>query len=132
MPGKVYIKLKFIEENLKPEEITQLIGLQPTIAAKKGEVIPSGRKFPIDEGTWIYKHDINEIPWNVGNAISELLPLLESKPKLLQFCLDNNVYLEFSVILYLEKDTPIITLEPSLLKRIAAINATIDFDMYII
>lgn len=27
MPEEVYIKLKFIEENLKPEEITQLISM---------------------------------------------------------------------------------------------------------
>lgn len=131
MPEEVYIKLRFIEENLKPETITQLIGIEPTISGKKGDVT-YGRKLPIEEGIWIYKYIINETPWNIGDALSDLLPLVESKPKLIQFCLNNNIFLEFSVILYLATNTPIITLEPSLLKRVAAINATIDFDIYLI
>lgn len=131
MSEKAYVYLKFIDEKLDPSGISSLIGIEPTIAGRKGDLIP-GRKLPIKEGVWMYRHMMDEIPWDVGDAISSLLQLIEPNTALRQFCSDNDIYLEFSVVLYLAINTPIITLEPFLLKRVAAINATIDFDIYLI
>lgn len=132
MAEEVYINLEFFDENLNPDEITRLIGIQPTKSGRKGALIPGGRKFPITEGMWTYKYIITETPWDVGKALAELLPLVESKPELLQYCRDNHIYLEFAVVSFLAQNTPIVILEPSLMKRMAAINAAIDFDTYFI
>ena len=130
MQEEVYIKLRFLEDNLIPEEITNLIKVNPTICGKKGDLV-RGRKLPIEEGLWIYK-SILAPPWNVGEALEKLLPLIEPNEKLRKYCKDFNIYIEFSVIMYLAENAPIVTLEPPLLQRIANIGATIDFDIYFI
>ena len=130
MQEEVYIYLKFVETNLIPEEITNLIKVNPTICGKKGDLV-RGRKLPIDEGWWFYK-SILVPPWNVGEALEKLLPLIEPNEKLRKYCKDFNIYIEFSVIMYLAENAPIVTLEPPLLQRIANIGATIDFDIYFI
>lgn len=130
MQEEVYIKLKFLETNLIPDEITNLIGISPTICGKKGDLV-RGRKLPINEGLWIYK-SIVAPPWNIGEALEKLLPMIETNEKLRKYCKNFNIYREFSVIMYLAQNTPIVTMEPSLLQRIANVGATIDFDIYLI
>lgn len=129
MQEEVYIKFKFLETNLIPAEITNLIKVTPTISGKNGDLI-YGRKLPINEGLWIYKSTVAP-PWNIGEALEKLLPMIETNEKLRKYCKDFNVYIEFSVVMYLAQNTPIVTLEPSLLQRIANVGATIDFDIYL-
>lgn len=126
----VYIKLKFISDELDPQEITKRIGFSPTTAGVKGSCIP-GRKKPIKEGLWAYKYILTEYPWNIEQAIEELLPRLESKPELLDYCRAEDIYVEFSIVMYLNSRTPIFTLAPDLMARLCRINAFIDVDMYI-
>ena len=130
MQEEVYIKLRFVETNLIPEKITNLIKENPTICGKKGDLI-RGRKLLIDVGCWIYK-SILAPPWNVGEALEKLLPMIEPNVKLRKYCKDFNIDIEFSVIMYLAENAPIVTLEPPLLQRIANIGASIDFDIYFI
>ncbi len=130
MQEEVYIKLRFIECELIPEAITDLIGIAPTIAGRKGDLI-RGRKLPITEGLWSYKHRIPP-PWNVGEALEELLPLIEKNTELQEYCKAFDIEIEFSVIMYLVSNTPIVTLFPSLLRRIADVRASVDFDIYLL
>ncbi|MGE4564777.1 MAG: DUF4279 domain-containing protein [Victivallaceae bacterium] len=126
----VYVILKLISDELDPQEITKRIGFAPTKAGVKGSCIP-GRKMPIKEGLWSYQYILTEYPWNIGQAIEELLPRLESKPELLDYCRAEDIYVEFSIVMYLNNRTPIFTLTPDLMARLCRINAVIDVDMYI-
>ena len=130
MQEEVYIKLKFIEDDLVPEEITRLIGIAPAIAGRRGDLI-RGRKLPIKEGLWCCKRNIAP-PWDIGDALDGLLPLIENNEELKQYCRDFNIYVEFSIIMYLADNAPIVTLAPSLLRRIANAGAAINFDIYLL
>ena len=79
---RLEIALRVTSDDLEPERITRMLGVNPTFAARKGEAIDHGG-VPVMQraGTWSYALPASP-EWELGDAIDTLLEQLPADPAL--------------------------------------------------
>lgn len=79
---RVKISLRVAGDDLDPDEVTEVMGVEPTFAARKGEmvdVLGGLRKQPT--GLWVL--DLGDSPeWELADGISTLLDRMPDAPEL--------------------------------------------------
>ena len=79
---RLEIELRVTGDDLDPERITRMLGVNPTLAARKGEQIDRGG-VPIAQRTGIWSWALPPSPeWELGDAIDTLLERLPHDPAL--------------------------------------------------
>jgi hypothetical protein len=79
---RLEIELRVTSDDLDPERITRMLGVNPTAAARKGEEIDvSG--VPVAQRTGVWTYALPASPeWELGDAIDTLLERLPHDPAL--------------------------------------------------
>jgi hypothetical protein len=126
--GKVYFGL--YGDNFEPDEITEMIGLEPTSTNSKGDPLPKKHswKFGLDE----IEADYIDIYEMSSELVSKLKPvsskIVEAKEKF-------NLELVLQVVLWISTDetisTPAIGFESDVIDFLDKVGATIDIDTYL-
>lgn len=79
---RLEIELRVTGDALDPERITRMLGVNPTIAARRGEAIDVGG-VPVMQRTGIWSYALPASPeWELGDAIDTLLERLPHDPAL--------------------------------------------------
>ena len=79
---RLEITLCVTGDHLDPERITRMLGVNPTLAARKGETIDVGG-VPVPQSTGIWSYALPASPeWELGDAIDTLLERLPHDPAL--------------------------------------------------
>ena len=78
----VKISLRVVGEDLDPDEVTELLGVEPTFAARKGEMVEVlGGLRTQPTGLWVL--DLGDSPeWELADGISTLLDRMPDDPEL--------------------------------------------------
>jgi Domain of unknown function (DUF4279) len=79
---RLEIELRVTGDDLDPERITRMLGVNPTIAARRGEEIDvAGVPVAQRTGVWVYALPASP-EWELGDAIDTLLERLPHDPAL--------------------------------------------------
>jgi hypothetical protein len=79
---RVEVSLRIAGDALDPQRITRMLGVTPTFAARKGDVITHGESTVTQQiGIWTYKLPASS-EWELGDAIQTLLERLPADPAL--------------------------------------------------
>ena len=126
---------RVVGDDLDPDEVTELTGLDPSDAWRKGDphvnrigVVLAPRKTSV----WSF-YAPTEFSLDLPELLDGLLDRFEPKR-------DENVALlhrtsstaEVSLHIYMSDQTPIGTISLATLKRIVALNADLDLDLYVV
>ena len=126
---RVKVCLRFFGDSLIPEELTRLLGCQPTVALRKGEVIPNRRY-----------HQVASIgSWRLNGAQPEAMELEEQVKVLLGLVTDDlEVWRELTTTygvdifcgLFLEESNRRFRLSADLVKMLSDRGIEMSFDVY--
>ena len=76
------IELRVTGDDLDPERITRMLGVNPTLAARRGEEVDLGG-VPVPQRTGVWSYSLPASPeWELGDAIDTLLERLPHDPAL--------------------------------------------------
>jgi hypothetical protein len=76
------IELRVTGDDLDPDRITRMLGVNPTLAARKGEAVDVAG-VPVTQPTGIWSYALPASPeWELGDAIDTLLERLPHDPAL--------------------------------------------------
>jgi len=79
---RLEIELRVTGDDLEPERITRMLGVNPTLAARKGEEIDLAG-VPVAQRTGIWSYALPASPeWELGDAIDTLLERMPHDPAL--------------------------------------------------
>ena len=79
---RLEIELRVTGDDLDPERITRMLGVNPSLAARKGEHVDRGG-VPVAQRTGIWSYALPASPeWELGDAIDTLLERLPHDPAL--------------------------------------------------
>jgi uncharacterized protein DUF4279 len=79
---RLEVELRVTADDLDPERITRMLGVNPTVAARKGEDVDVAG-VPVSQPTGIWSYALPASPeWELGDAIDTLLERLPHDPAL--------------------------------------------------
>jgi hypothetical protein len=79
---RLEIELRVSADDLDPERITRMLGVNPTVAARKGEDVDVAG-VPVTQHSGIWSYALPASPeWELGDAIDTLLERLPHDPAL--------------------------------------------------
>lgn len=79
---RLEIELRVTADDLDPERITRMLGVNPTVAARRGEDVDVAG-VPVTQRTGIWSYALPASPeWELGDAIDTLLERLPHDPAL--------------------------------------------------
>jgi hypothetical protein len=116
-------------DDFDPDEVTRLIGIEPTSTRRKGSPTPKHTSWKISSGK--IENDVIDVYDMSSALVSRLLPYVERIAKVKQrFRLE--AFLE--VVLWIttdeSKSMPAIGFEPRVISFLNTVGATIDIDTY--
>jgi uncharacterized protein DUF4279 len=122
--------LLILGDNLVPEEVTALLGIEPKLGVRKGEkfLTSRGSEAQAPTGKWIFGGEYRSPP-NLDEQIVQLLSALPSDATIWP-PLTSRFDCCLSVGAYFNDWTGGITLEPATLGLLSERTLPIDFDMY--
>mmetsp|Transcript_29352 Transcript_29352/g.57150 ORF Transcript_29352/g.57150 Transcript_29352/m.57150 type:complete len:139 (-) Transcript_29352:512-928(-) len=123
--------LRFFGDDLDPDELTRLLGCQPTKSERKGEERVgkvTGRKRIARSGGWRLKAERRE-PGDFDAQISEILDQLTDDMSIWQD-LTSRFRADVFCGLFMKEGNEGISLSNETLQRLAERGLTIDFDIY--
>lgn len=117
-----------------PEELTELLGIEPTIVRHEGNAIP-GRKYNILSPYSMWGYSIwDTIDEDLNNLTEMLLDKFETKAEIIKEYLSEHPVVEVKVWFVIRANSenfPSLYLNKRLISFLGKINACIDFDTYI-
>lgn|GEM_PF-3341080 len=124
------VSLLIDEDDLDPQEITDLFGGKPRLAVRKGEVFTArnGRQRTATTGMWQFGDDWENAP-SVGSQIEALFGQLTQNLDIWK-SVTSWFHCYVSVGSYFDGWTGGITLDPHVLMLVAERGLAIDFDLY--
>lgn len=124
------VALRLFGDDLDPEELTRILGVEPSSAHRKGDVIRSsvsGAAGVRKSGLWLLRAS-DRIPGNLDGQVGELLEQLPSEPELWKRLA---VYKpDLSIGLFLEETNEGIALGEPAIRALADRGIALDFDIY--
>ena len=123
--------LRFFGDNLDPDELTLLLGCQPTKSERKGEEIVgkvTGNKRTARSGGWRLKAERRE-PGDLDAQISEILDQLTDDLSIWRD-ITSRCRADVFCGLFMEEGNEGISLSNETLQRLAERSLTIGFDIY--
>ncbi len=123
--------VRFFGEDLDPEEITRMLGKNPTKSERKGDVIvnsKTGNKRTARVGVWLYGVERKQ-PGDLDAQISEIFGALSNDLKIWEK-LSKKYRADVFVGIFMHYENEGVSLAPETLKMLAERNLLIDFDIY--
>jgi hypothetical protein len=122
--------LRFFGDDLDPDHISNVLGVAPTNAYRKGDVTPSekGKKAVAETGTWQLEADeefSGELPEQIASIFAALTDDL-TVWKDLSSRFDGDVF----VGLFMAELNEAFSLDPALLGAISSRGLVLEFDLY--
>ena len=125
--GEVYFGL--YGEDFDPNEITTIIGIEPTSAQRKGNPIPKSTSWKLSVGK--IESDLIDVYEMSSKLIEKLKP---HKTKIISAISKHQLQAVLQVVLWVSSDdsvpTPAIGFEADSINFISSIGASIDIDTY--
>lgn len=122
---RVRVRLIFAEDSLDPDRVTALLGCQPEVAARKGELIP-GRTYHALTNIWVLRND-----WSTTRIEEQIVALLQRATDDPQAWEQLEPYNgRISCSLQLKDWNRGLELSPALLKQLAERHLGLGFDIY--
>jgi hypothetical protein len=115
--------------DLKPEEVTRVLGIRPDESGHRGD--PRGSKTPLvyKAGWWRIKTEISEDA-SLNEQIRLLLDRVDSQKESLK-TLAVDCELEFGCVVYFDEHAPDLHIESDTLQAMAELGAHFDIDAYL-
>jgi hypothetical protein len=132
MPTKIWVELIISGFPMPHEELTQILGIQPTEAENKGDLYhsQSGKSFILSESSWTLSSGLTSekgITEQMEAILDKIRPLRNSFIGITEkYSSDINIVIHSSSI-----QTPYIGWESSLIKELAALNLSMGIDLSI-
>jgi hypothetical protein len=125
--GEVYFKL--VSDDIDPDEITKLLGMQPTKVRKKAQPIPKYNSWEYSSGKEV--SEVIDVYKMSSAVIAALEPKAEEIAKIVK---EKNLIAELQVVLWISMDDsisiPAIGFEKETVAFLAKVGASIDVDTY--
>ncbi len=135
MKSKIWTEMIIDGFEIKPEELTKLIGVQPSSTANKGDKYhtPNGKIITVPFNEWILKSGCStsiNLEKQMKVLISKLKPF---KKDFLEFCKKHSP--DFNIVMHIfsgESPPPIVFENSDIIKDMALLNASfgIDYSFY--
>jgi len=125
--NELKVSLRVVGDELSPEEITRILGCQPTECRKKGDEIESKRfirKAPT--GVWLLRSNGAS---TIDDAVSSLLDQVSNDPSVWQK-LTKQFRAEFFVGIFSGTTQVGITLTASTIQRLSELGLSMGLDVY--
>ena len=127
--GEVYFAL-FSNSDFDPNEVTTILGIQPTRTVKKGDLIPKQTSWELSTGK--IKADYIDVYEMSSTIIKKLEPLTN---EIIAVMKKYDLEAVLEVVLWITSDdsksTPAIGFETDVIKFLSNVNAFIDIDTYL-
>jgi hypothetical protein len=127
MPNEIYAELVITSRSLKPEEITDRVGLVPASIWKVGEQIGISSRIRQENG-WVlasgldHSRDLRE---HLHSLMEKIAPTTDRLSDLAGDC-----EIEVACVLYAYDFIPEMHFDAGIVRAVAAIGAEIDLDLY--
>jgi len=130
IPCKMYIRLSVFsdENNFNPDELTQILQVEPTATWHKGDMIRKNlyRK----ETCWSLKTSRVET-FDFEEIFKALMNIIDGKAEILaKYAKENNLYVKIVPVIVVSNNMPWITITKEIAEDLLLLNAIIEFDMY--
>ena len=130
MKTEIKVKLTFSNFDITPEEMSEKLGLKASKILKKDQPGPLTKKL-IKSNIWELDSGLNELE-NFENHIKVLFQKIQKhKNNFIKVCNKHHPVLSCIIYIY-GKDRPWIGFSKTTIKNLAEINASVDFDIYIL
>lgn len=117
-------------EDISPERLTELIGLEPSKTHLKGQPIKSEKP-----STYSYKDNLWEVMSQLdfgmdieAHIINILTQLKPHKKRIIQFT--KGMYKELALTIFYSESRPVIHLNSEIMKELGEYEVEMDFDFY--
>jgi hypothetical protein len=125
----VEVSLRLFGEGVEPDEITRLLGCQPTSSRRKGDVIPDKRYHRVaSKGIWLLQGQADSNV-ELERQVQSLLEIVTDDLSIWHD-LTNRFQVDIFCGLFLNNVNRGFALSPELMKRLADRRIKIDFDIY--
>jgi hypothetical protein len=126
--SKIKVHINITDFDVDPEEITEIIGIQPTKTRKAGDPVPR-TIIKTKMNGWLLYAPCDPFKSDLDEQVEKLLEIIE--PYKDNFSkLPKGTHIELSCFLYSYKERPIIGFSAESIKKLAEIGASIDVDSY--
>jgi hypothetical protein len=125
--SNTHVSLRVMSETVLPVEITARLGFEPDHAWVKGDV-RKGTKLSEVENGWELKSSTNgeaQLQQHVARLLDKISPVANNLKELSGSC-----SVQISCVVYAEAPPPL-NFPADLISRMAAVNASLDIDLYI-
>ena len=131
-PYSPYVSLVLRGEELDPQMITEMLGITPRRSFKRGDQRGRDNKDKKwSYGFWMFESAGQIESLNLKMHIIWLLEQLEpAKPNLLEISRNDAFDAKISCFWIMPSTNEVLTIDPELLSRIAALNIRIELDIY--
>ncbi len=129
MDPRINVEFQIKSSQIKPEEITSFLGINPTRKLYFGDFI-SGSQIRMKTNMWCFSVDIQDKTLDLSDYISPIITqLLPKKAFISKLCQENEVSCVFECGIHIIEQTPIVDFSPKLLSSITELNANLDIDI---
>lgn len=126
---EVKVSIRIFGEALDPDEITRLLGCQPTRSRRKGDVIPDKRYHRVaSKGSWLLDGQLDR-SIELEQQVKNLMEMVTDEISIWQD-LANRYQLDISCGLFLDSMNRGFELSPELMKYLSDRKIKIGFDIY--
>lgn len=134
--ARVRVSVRVVGDDLDPDEVTRLLGVEPTFAARKGERVTRRTRTGTERarvqsvGVWSHALTPHSSPdWELGAALDELLSRFPEDPGLWAL-LRARYSVDVFCGLFLGSDNQGADLRPETLGAVARRGLTLSLDIY--
>jgi hypothetical protein len=126
---EVKVTFRFVGDNVNPEVITSTIGLQPSDAHAKGEIVEKQPEQIYPTGFWGLKSSIPP-DRTLEEHLENLLDILEPKASLIKKLRDIGLVPNFYCGCFIAGAATSFSLKADIFQRIANIGASLEYHLY--
>jgi hypothetical protein len=123
--------LRVLGDSLDPEDVTALLGIAPSRAHRRGDLLRHGtREVPARTGSWVYSRGFEHTEeWNLDSAITALLADLPDDPAIWDR-LTNEYRADVFCGLFMGAQNQQAELRPATLARLTERQLSLALDIY--
>lgn len=133
IPTEVHVEFVLSDFPMKHEELTTLLGIQPTEAENVGDELFSVREkkpFKLAHNSWKFNSNIGAEK-SVEEHLKHMLEILVPKKEIIKTIFKDSEPLYLQILLYMDQDfRDYFVIEPYILKELSDMNIELAVNMY--
>ncbi len=127
MPNEIYAELVITSASMRPDEITLLVGLEPTESWRTGEIFGAANVRRRKENGWVLASGLDRSK-DLSQHLASLMAKIAPRSEQLRNLADCSI--EVACVLYAYDYVPAMHFDSAIVSLVAAIGAEIDIDLY--